>query len=277
MSEDEKGLMEELGEVARQEAARREAEAEARWAALTAGTLSAAEEEALRTAAASSSQGRRALEAYHPLDADFQARLVERLKSELPHATAPTPAPPVPHVVPFSRPAAHWRWPLAALAAGILLVLAWPRREFDPLPAFGLSLEGGRAVSRAATTTPATEPSEEEVPRLANGGRLVLLLRPATAIREPLAARTFLGTGTALRPLAAEPTISATGSVRVELTVGRELPDTAGRQQLAVLVGRRGKLPDTATLRALPTTAPPRQGENDWVLLRTAVEIEEDL
>jgi RNA polymerase sigma-70 factor (ECF subfamily) len=74
-------ILSELGALARRE---REAESplDERWDRLAAGTLTAEEDAELRALAASSAEAREAYEAFRPLGADFQARVVRAINAE---------------------------------------------------------------------------------------------------------------------------------------------------------------------------------------------------
>src|SRR5205823_3925220 len=99
-------LLRELGDLARSEAKAEEARFDERWDRLAAGTLTAEEEAELKTLADSSPEYKEAFEAFRPLGADFQARVVSKINDERAKpAPAPQPAPPKPPppVPPFWR------------------------------------------------------------------------------------------------------------------------------------------------------------------------------
>ncbi|HXO29518.1 MAG TPA: hypothetical protein VOA80_19365, partial [Thermoanaerobaculia bacterium] len=190
MSEDP--LLRELGRLAKEENEAEEARRDERWDRLAAGTLGAEEEGALRALAATSPAVREAYEAFRPLGADFQARVVAALASELRR-----PAPEVEHrearsrLLPF-RPAA---WPFAAwlaaaavAASGLLLVVRGPA-TMAPLPLYSAQLSGGIQTLRGASS-PAAGPQ-----LFAPGSRLSFVVRPEHAVAGELEARGFLARG----------------------------------------------------------------------------------
>src|SRR5215218_2805744 len=82
MSEDR--LLRELGHRAREEEEAAKARFNERWDRLAAGTLTAEEEAELLALAETFPEDREAYEAFRPLGADFQARVVEAATAELP-------------------------------------------------------------------------------------------------------------------------------------------------------------------------------------------------
>src|SRR5215831_10074605 len=89
MSDDR--LLRELGHLAREEKEAEQARLDERWDRLADGTLSPEEDAELRALAAASPEAREAYEAFRPLGAAFQARLVDELATAVPAATK-TPA-----------------------------------------------------------------------------------------------------------------------------------------------------------------------------------------
>src|SRR5436305_14630439 len=122
-------LLRELGDLARSETKAEEARFDERWDRLAAGTLTAEEDAELKALAASSPEAREAYEAFRPLGADFQARVVSAINSEkspkpqpLPQ---PLPLPQPPQPLPF-RPARRievWAGLAAAVAAGVFFLV----------------------------------------------------------------------------------------------------------------------------------------------------------
>ena len=74
--------MRDLGHLAREESEAEKRRLDERWDRLAAGTLSAEEEAELRALAAASPEAARAYEAFRPLGADFQARVVEAIRAQ---------------------------------------------------------------------------------------------------------------------------------------------------------------------------------------------------
>ncbi len=75
-------ILSELGALARQEGEAESPLLDERWDRLAAGTLTAEEDAELRALAASSDEAREAYEAFRPLGADFQARVVRAINAE---------------------------------------------------------------------------------------------------------------------------------------------------------------------------------------------------
>ena len=96
-------LLRDLGDLARSEAEAEEARFDDRWDRLAAGTLTADEEAELKALAESSPEAREAYEAFRPLGADFQARVVSAIKAERADETPSAPTEPRPRVLPFRR------------------------------------------------------------------------------------------------------------------------------------------------------------------------------
>src|SRR5437764_11291310 len=97
-------LLKELGALARREEEAEKSRLDERWDRLAAGTLTAEEDAELKALAASSPEAREAYEAFRPLGADFQARVVSAIQTER-AADAPRPEPPETRsrVLPFRR------------------------------------------------------------------------------------------------------------------------------------------------------------------------------
>src|SRR5581483_237467 len=74
-------LLGELGGLARQEREAEKARLDERWDRLAAGTLTPEEEAELKALAANSPEARETYEAFRPLGADFQARVVSAINA----------------------------------------------------------------------------------------------------------------------------------------------------------------------------------------------------
>src|ERR1700726_2409408 len=179
MSEDP--LLRELGRLAQEENEAEAARRDERWDRLAAGTLGVEEEAALRALAATSPAAREAYEAFRPLGADFQARVVGALESELRRtASGVETREPRSRLLPF-RPRT-WRFAgslaAAAVAAlGLLLVVRGPA-TMPPLPLYSAQLSGGIQTLRGASG-PAAGPQQ-----FGPGSRLSLVVRPESAGQE---------------------------------------------------------------------------------------------
>ncbi|HEV3074874.1 MAG TPA: hypothetical protein VHB47_10695, partial [Thermoanaerobaculia bacterium] len=239
MSED--SLLRELGRLAQEEKEAEEARRDERWDRLAAGTLGAAEEGALRALAATSPAVREAYEAFRPLGADFQARVVAALESEIRRpAAAAEPREPRSRLLQF-RPRTWWfagSLAAAAVAAsGLFLVVRGPA-TMPPLPLYSAELSGGIQTLRGGPG-PATGPQP-----FAPGSRLSLVVQPERAVSE-VEARALLGRGAEIVPWQPAPRldISAKGAVRLEGTIGEDIRLPPGPERVWIVVGRRGKIP----------------------------------
>src|SRR5436853_7125100 len=76
-------LLKELGDLARREKEAEKAHLDERWDRLAAGTLTAEEGAELKALAASSPEAREAYAAFRPPGADFQARVVSAINSQV--------------------------------------------------------------------------------------------------------------------------------------------------------------------------------------------------
>lgn len=247
MSEDP--LLRELGRLAQEENEAEEARRDERWDRLAAGTLSAEEDGALRALAATSPAVREAYEAFRPLGADFQARVVDKLEREL-RRPAPEVEPREPRswLLPF-RPAtlrfAGWRAAATVAAAGLLLVVRGPA-TMPPLPLYTAQLSGEVQAFRG-------EPGPATGPQLfVPGSRLSLVVRPERPVAGEVEARGFLARGAEIAPWQPAPRldISAHGVVRLQGTIGEEIRLRPGPSRVWIVVGRRGKIPPASELLA---------------------------
>jgi hypothetical protein len=265
MSEDL--LLRELGHLAKEESEAEDASRDERWDRLAAGTLGAEEEAALRALAATSPAEREAYEAFRPLGADFQARVVDALAGEL-QRTAPAveAREPRARLLPFRHLTPRFAGWLAAAAAaavaaaGLLLVVRGPA-AMPPLPLYSAELSGGIRTLRGA-------PGPAAGPQLfAPGSRLSLVVRPERPVAGEVEARSFLARGAEIVPLQQSPQapqapqappappaprldISAAGVVRLQGTIGEEIRLRPGPSRVWIVVGRRGKIPAAGELAA---------------------------
>lgn len=234
--------MRELGHLAKEENEAEQARLDERWDRLAAGTLSAEEEVELRALATADPETREVYEAFRPLGADFQARVVGKLADEIKSTGAREGR--RPRVLPF-RPfrLAGWLTAAAAAAAGLVLLLRGPNpATMPPLPLYSAELSGGTRTSRGEEG-PSTEPQE-----LAPGDRFQVVLRPETRTEgADLEARCFLLRGRDLRRLETQSQVDPGGAVKMEGSIGRELEP--GDWTLWAVVGRQGELPDPADSR----------------------------
>jgi hypothetical protein len=263
MNDDDDIWLRELARVAQEEEDAGQARLDERWDRLSAGELSPEEEAELRALAAASAEGREAYEAFRPLGPEFQAGVVRALQAQS--------APPEPvilkepgkpaRVLPFrGRAARLGAWVAAAAAVAASLFLLRAPATLPPLPAYGPpELSGGVQEMRG----------EENGPRTFSAGDpFEVILRPETAVSGDVAVQFFLAQGAELRPWPAPiAAISPDGVVSFAGTLGREVRIPPGDWTLRAVVGRPGKLPGAAELRAHLARGGARAP--DWVILST--------
>lgn len=219
-----------------------------RWDDLALGDLSAEDEATLRALAAEDPTAADALEAFAPFDdserADFAAVAMAALDAggdvadAKPTASAePAPTTPADNVVQFPlRRAVVWVGAGVALAAAAL-VFVW-RPAPEALPAYGVTVRGGLAVTMAETP--------EGPPKLGPDERLTLVLTPAVPLQAEVEVRAFVEVDGEPRPWSPPIERSAEGAVRIDGTAASlGLGDFGvGQRRLHVIVGRSGSLPD---------------------------------
>ncbi len=255
MSEDR--VLRELGHLAKEEGETEKARLDERWDRLAAGTLTPEEDAELRALAESSPEAREAYEAFRPLGAEFQARVVNEIAGEI-EKDKPETEPPQTRarLLPF-RPATLRRvgWlTTAAAAAGLFLLLRGPATL--PLPEYRAELSGGIKTFRGEGGTSA----EPQV--FAPGDRFQVILRPKTeTLGKGLEVRCFLLRDRELRHLEVRSQIDPRGSVKVEGSLARDL--WPGIWTLWAVVGRQSELPNAADLRSFAARGTIRQ--RDWV------------
>jgi hypothetical protein len=152
-------LLRELGELEQREGEDERSRVDERWDRLAAGTLTAEEEAELKALAESSPEARETYEAFRPLGADFQARMVAAAAAEL-VAPAPKAAPPEPaaRLLPFRRVARRVEVGVGvafAVAAGVFFLVHTP-----PLPVYKadpLSFQSEYRGAGSETATPGSQ------------------------------------------------------------------------------------------------------------------------
>ncbi|MFP5285496.1 MAG: hypothetical protein ACLGI9_07145 [Thermoanaerobaculia bacterium] len=266
MSEDR--ILRELGRLAREEREAEEARLDERWDRLAAGTLTAEEEAELRALAETSPEAREAYEAFRPLGAGFQARVVDAAAAELRDPAGPQE--PRSRVLPFRRPAARltgWLVAAGTVAAALLLFLRTPASpSLDTLYAVA-ELSGGARAFRGGEA----EPSKVFVP----GSLLTLVLSPNPPVSGPVEARGFLARGRKIVPLEPKPSFEVVqgGAVRLRGTLGKEIRLPPGEQRLWIVVGRPGKIPSVRELEA--ELREQRTRHEHWQALYADLRVEE--
>ncbi|HEX4965711.1 MAG TPA: hypothetical protein VF173_33175 [Thermoanaerobaculia bacterium] len=267
-------LLRELGDVARSEAKAGEARFGDRWDHLAAGTLTAEEEAELEALAESSPEDRAAYEAFRPLGADFQARVVSAINAER-AAEAPSPEPqePRPRVLPFRRVmrrAEVWVGFAAAVAAGLFFVVRTPATE--PISSGVVAeLSGGSVASRGGETA-----QQRTYPP---GSSFILGVSPKQPLTHPgkLKARAFLSTSAGREPLQSlglenKFESAETGSVRLEAKMGEDIKVKTGDWIFWTVVARKS-LPEAREVQQRLRANRPQ--DDSWQTLCDAVQKEE--
>ncbi|HEX3127041.1 MAG TPA: hypothetical protein VH394_06900 [Thermoanaerobaculia bacterium] len=224
-----------------------------RWDRLSAGELSPEEEAELRALAESSEEAREDYEAFRPLGPDFHARVVNAIRAEQKAAE------PQPRVLPF-RPARIGGWLTAAAAAAAVLVVLL--RPPTPLPDYAPpDLSGGTKAARG---------EETQTGVFAPGDPIHVVLRPETEVSKvgDLEARCVLVRDGEARVLDLQSIFDPGGSVRMDGFLDAGIP--AGAWTLWAVVGRPGKLPEPAELRALAAAEVRR---DDWTAVPATIRI----
>jgi len=210
-----------------------------RWDRLSRGELSPEEESELRALAGTSEEAREAWEAFRPLGADFQARVVQSIQSEI------TAAKPPAKLLPFQRRSsliARWTAAAALAAAALFLFLRSPA-SLPTLPAYTATLSRGDQTFRGGTG-PSTGLSV-----FSPGSVLTLDASPEQPVTGPVEARAFLARGGEIGPWEPEPPLEiANGVVRLRGTVGREIRLPPGESRIWIVVGRKGEIPSLKEL-----------------------------
>ena len=205
------------------------------------GELGAAELRALESAAESSPYAARALELHRPLATDEQNALLDKIDATL---GAPASVPAMSTIrVPAAAVPADQGGGLAkvvklrvlaplALAAGLgLFVMNEARRGDGDLPRYAMVATGGESELRGSG---ATEQGASAL-RVRAGSRFELVLRPATPIAGPVAARAFVVRPAGTMELTdANVEVSSEGSVRIRGV----MPEAADANAIVALVGR---------------------------------------
>jgi hypothetical protein len=276
MNEDR--LLNELGDLARQEGEAERARFDERWDRLAAGTLNPEEDAELRALAESSPEMREAYEAFRPLGPDFQARMVEAAaklvqRPEPQPLPFPRPAPRVevrrdaeaaaelapPRVLPFRR-ATAWLSAAAAIAAGLVLIIHPPGAPLPPLPKYKVDPILGVQSQRG-------EPAQTSgLPVFVPGSLLTVSAHPSKPVEGPVEARGFVSPlpgGGAIVLLAPQPPFKIeNGSVRLRATLGQEIQLPPGDWRLWIVVGRPDKIPPASALTRELRAG--RTGRADW-------------
>ncbi|HSU82820.1 MAG TPA: hypothetical protein VLR69_10395 [Thermoanaerobaculia bacterium] len=235
-------LLGELGGLARQEGEAEKARLDERWDRLAAGTLTPEEEAELKALAESSPEARETYEAFRPLGADFQARVVGAINAErAADAPRPEPAEPRSRVLPFRRAVRRievWLGTAAAVAAALFFLVRSP--ALPPLPPYALVPLVGDQSTRGGEPGPASG-----TPAFDPGSVLTVVAKPPSAVTIPVDARSFLAQGGELFPWERAER-GADGAFRFRGPLSRFRP---GKWTVWVVVGRPDSLPSTRELQ----------------------------
>lgn len=276
MNEDQ--LLSELGDLARQEREAEEARFDERWDRLAAGALTAEEEAELKALAGSAPETQEAYEAFRPLGAGFQARVVNAINAERGDAPQPEPVEPPPRVLPFHRAAVRrievWLGTAAAVAAGLFFLVRGP--ALAPLSSgYVASLEGGFKTERGGQTAP---PNEKLV--FAPGSPFRLEVNPKQTLEHPgeVKASAFLSSSAGredwrLLRLKSKFEPGKTGSVRLDATIGEDISIPKGDWILWTVVARNS-LPEAKEIQA--RLRPQRLQHETWRAVCDALNAKEN-
>ena len=249
-------LLGELGDLARREGEAEKDRLDERWDRLAAGVLTGEEEAELKALAATSPEARGAYEAFRPLGADFQARMVSAIQ-------APRPEPPETRFrfLPFRRVARRaeiWVGLTAAVAAGAFFLVRTPV-PLPPLPGYELvSLEVSSDYRGSGS------------PTAAPGSPVTLTVSPRTAVAGEVEARGFLScAGEGLHPWRSPSSVRVIGKGTVIFS--STLPEAAppGPCAIWIVVARKGKAPENL-LSELRTG---RTEGGDWQAVPATLEV----
>lgn len=252
-------LMRELSRVAAEEE-QEDGERFAIWERLSAGELTPEEIAALREQAETSEEARQLYEAFRPLGAGFEARVVDRIHAALQLKTTPVPAPLPP--VPFSeyvRRFGGWLAAAATVAAALLVYLG--RAPLPPLPQYAMVVQAKLHTARGSSPGGAST--------FRSGSEVEMIVRPAKEFSGASDARCcLLVRGAVWRswPLSK---LKADHSFKFDGRLGGDLEP--GTWKLVAVVGRPGSLPDDAALHASLGQVRPRG--SPWQVLSTDVTI----
>jgi hypothetical protein len=268
-------ILKELGDLARQRDGAERARLDERWDRLAAGTLTAEEEAELKALAGSSPEAREAYEAFRPLGADFQARVLSAINAEragdAPQAELRETRP---RLLPFRRAAVRrievWLGTAAAVAAGLFLFLR-TSSPLPPLPGYQAELSGGSQEFRGG------EPASASPLVVRPGSRLILTIRPDTAVKGGVEAHGFLSHmgQEDLRPWQPEPhsEFNDKGIVILNGTLGKDIQ--RGFWTIWGVVGRPGKAPTAKDLQAELRAG--RTGNADWQAVSKNLQVKDPI
>jgi hypothetical protein len=245
-------LLRDLGRLARQRGNAGQAPLDERWDRLAAGTLTTEEEAELRKLAETSAEASEAYEAFRPLGAEFQARMVDALATELRRDGRAVKAWEWRAALwPFRRAGTSLKiaWSAAGgLAAIALLLILRSLISLPALPQYAAKLSSGDQYLRGTTGAA----RHQQIPLFTPGSRLRLDLTPSRAVAGPVEARAFVEHDGRLSPWAPQPhlEIAESGAVSLSGIVGEDIRLPPGVQRVLLVAGRPGKMPEIDELQA---------------------------
>jgi hypothetical protein len=243
-------LLKELGNLAQREEEAERARFDERWDRLTAGSLTAEQETELKALAGSSPEARETYEAFRPLGADFQARVVSAINAQRAREAQATQKKRKP-VSPFWRVARRMEvgfGAAAAVAAGVFLL--WG--PVSPVPfAYEARFNAGDQTLRGGEPGPANG-----IPTFSSGSRLELNVSPLHPIPGQVEAQAFLSPSAGeedLKPWKPESRFKIAekgGAVRLVGTLGQDLQLPSGDWTIWIVVARPRKTPGAGEIQS---------------------------
>lgn len=224
---------------------------------LVLGELSEEEKAALDQLAGEDEALARALAAYAPLGEELEATITDSILDGIAGERAPAG----PGLWEQVREWFSLKTPVLVPALALCSVLAlWMPNEGGEaaLPVYGVTVSSYEKQARGAGDPVAA------VPGYSVNSRLVLVLRPATAVSGEILARVYLRAPDGVSRVEIAPRISEGGAIRVEGLVGEHFPAVAGEYELLVVVSRGDRWP---SLRELKQTPAVREGDQ-WEVYR---------
>lgn len=307
---DENTLLKDLAALARSRDEEDRQRGDQRWEALSAGTLHADEERRLLKEARSSTEARLSFEAFRPLDAEFRARVVERLRQELAGSAddAPSGGSPPSDDSGSRGPASGPRSEDPGAPSGGDNLLHWPADSASPLAleppqltgantwkswglaaslllAVGVTLILGPSFSRQPLPpyeltiegmTRGQRSAEEpaaEIPIFDRGNLLTLTLRPQQQVEGQVEPTFFLQRDGVLQRWMPRWQRSESGAIRVSGTLGSDLVIEPGELRLIVVLSRAGTAAEADIERRIRT---PEAADEGWMMLQQPIVVRGD-
>lgn len=243
MNPDDELLLKGLGQAAREQH-REDQLIDDRWDALAAGALSVDEVRELESMADESPEAAELLEAFRPLDEQFQGRLLKRIETELITADKASASTSLQdNVVEFKKrkrlkSVLFTLSATAAAAAALALLVLVVGGKTAPLSHYSLLLEGQVRTTRGQND----EPLKGETKRFTGGSRLTITLRPERATEGPVSTRLFFEGADSIQSPKLPTEIDEQGAVRIRAVVGRELNLPAGDWTVWIVLGHEEDL-----------------------------------